>query len=250
MATIAVTGGTGTLGRPTVAALREAGHDVRVVSRRSGPDLVSADLLTRRGLTRALDGVDVVVHLATGRHDDEAARVLAAEVVAVGVGHLIDISIVGVDRIPLPYYQRKLAAERAVAASGAPFTVLRATQFHDLVAALFSSQRRLPVLAAPAFPFQPIDVGDVADRLTELAGGPPAGRVADIGGPEVAEAAALASLWAQAAGLRRSVWPVRLPGRTFAGYRAGHHLVPGPGYGTRTFRQYVTDGPSGLAPAR
>lgn len=250
MATIAVTGGTGTLGRPTVAALREAGHDVRVVSRQSAPGLVTADLLTGRHVTRAVEGVDLVVHLASGRRDDEMAQVLAAESAAGGVRHLVYLSIVGVDRIPLPYYQRKLAAERLIAASGVPFTVLRATQFHDLVATLFRTQRRLPVLVAPAFALQPIDVADVATRLTELAGGPPAGRVPDIGGPEVAQGPDLAAVWAQAAGLRRRSWPLRLPGRTFAAYRAGHNLVPGPGYGTRTFRKFASDAPSGSARAR
>lgn len=250
MTTIAVTGGTGTLGRPTAAALRQAGHDVRVVSRQTASDLVTADLLTGRGLTEALAGAEVVVHLATGRRDDEAARILAAEAVAAGVRHLVNISIVGVDRIPLAYYRRKLAAERLIAASGVPFTVLRVTQFHDLVAALFRVQRRLPVLVAPAFTLQPIDVIDVATRLTELAGRPPAGRVADIGGPEVVDASELASLWVNAAGLRRRVWPLRLPGRAFAACRDGHNLVPGPGYGTRTFTQFVTDASSGSARAR
>lgn len=250
MATIAVTGGTGTLGRPTVTVLRAAGHDVRVLSRRAGSGLIPADLLTGRGLGPALAGVETVVHLATGRHDDEMARALAAAAGTAGVGHLIDISIVGVDRIPLPYYRRKLTAEQLIAASGVPSTVLRATQFHDLIAALFGVQRRLPVLVAPAMAFQPIDVTDVATRLTELASAPPAGRVADIGGPEVLEGPVLASLWADAAGLRRRVWPLRLPGRTFAAYRAGHHLVPGPAFGTRTFTQWSADRASGSARAR
>jgi uncharacterized protein YbjT (DUF2867 family) len=69
--TILVTGGTGTLGRPTVDLLRAAGHDVRILSRRSGDGRVVGDLSTGAGLTEALAGVDTVLHLATtaGRKD-------------------------------------------------------------------------------------------------------------------------------------------------------------------------------------
>jgi uncharacterized protein YbjT (DUF2867 family) len=238
--TTLVTGATGRLGRPTVARLVEAGHEVRSLSRRTGPGLATGDLATGAGLAEAVAGVDVVVHLATGsRGDDVATANLVRAAAAAGVRHLVHMSIVGIDDIPLGHYRTKLAAERAVTSSGLPHTVLRATQFHDLVVSLFAVQRLTPVVVAPRFAVQPIAVTDVADRLVELAGGPPGGRVADIGGPEVRPLPDLAQVWRRAAGVRRPVVPVVLPGRTFAGYAAGANLVPGPPYGRRTFEEHV-----------
>src|SRR3712207_5449022 len=100
-----VTGATGALGVPTVERLRAAGHDVRGLSRRSGPGLVTGDLLTGAGIDAAMDGADTVVHLATGlrRKDAVIARTLLDAARLAGVGHLVLISIVGVDRIPLGY---------------------------------------------------------------------------------------------------------------------------------------------------
>ena len=94
--------------------------------------------------------------------------------------HLIYISIVGIEEIPLFYYRSKLKVEHLVQESGLPWTVLRATQFRDLVVGMFSAQHHLPVLLAPAFSFQPIDTHDVAGRLTELAFADPVGRAPDI----------------------------------------------------------------------
>jgi len=238
MTTTLVTGATGTLGAPTVTRLRAAGHQVRALSRRSGPSLTTGDLLTGAGLGRALDGVDTVVHLATGprgKGDVDAARTLLQAAADAGVRHLVLISIVGIDDIPLGYYRDKVVIERLVRESGLPFSLLRATQFHSFVEALFLAQRVLPVVAAPAFPLQPIAVEEVADRLVELAGAAPAGRVADIGGPEQQSVPDLARLWARATGTRRPVVPLSLPGKLFAAYRAGSALVPGPAYGRQTF---------------
>jgi uncharacterized protein YbjT (DUF2867 family) len=181
------------------------------------------------------------VHLATGlrRSDATIARTLLDAVRAAQVDHLVLVSIVGIEHIPLGYYRDKLAVEQLVERSGVPCTVLRATQFHALVDRLFSVQRRSPLLLAPAFSLQPIAAEDVAGRLVELVGAPPAGRVPDIGGPAVRPLPELAHVWAAARGSRRPVVPLRLPGRVFAGYRAGHPLVPGPPYGRITFEDHL-----------
>jgi uncharacterized protein YbjT (DUF2867 family) len=236
MSSILVTGGTGTLGRPTVARLQ--GHEVRVLSRKPGPDRVVGDLTTGQGL--ALGGFDIVVHLATsqGRRDVEQTRNLLAA--ASGVRHLIVMSIAGIDRIPLPYYRYKLGAERLVAESGVPYTILRATQFHDLVDKVFSAQRFLPAVLAPAVTLQPIAVEEVAVRLAELVEQPPVnGRASDIGGPERLSVVELARLWKRARSSRRAVLPVRVPGRTFRAFAAGDATVDGAEYGKVTFEEYL-----------
>ena len=193
-----VTGGTGTLGRIVVRRLMEQGRDVRVLSRRPrsagwaatahGPaEWAVGDLRRGRGVDAAVAGAEVIVHCATGRDDAGAARHLIAAALRAGRPHLAYISIVGIDRIPFGYYRSKLAVERQVEGSGLPWTVLRTTQFHELILRGCRALARLPVMPVPAHvAFQPIDAGEVAGRLAELATGPAAGRVPDMGGPRSA----------------------------------------------------------------
>ena len=239
MSSILVTGGTGHLGRPTVSHLRAAGHGVRVLSRKQGPDRAVADLTTGVGLQTAFDGVDVVVHLATslGHGDVQQARNLVEA--AAGIRHLVVMSIAGIDRIPLSYYKTKLAVEQIVGESHVPYTIQRATQFHDLIDRVFSAQRYSPVLFAPTMSLQPIAVEDVASRLTELVGQVPLkGHAPDIGGPERRTVHDLARIWKQAKGSRRPIVPVRLGGKVFRAFANGEAMVDGPTYGRITFAEY------------
>lgn len=246
--TIVVTGGTGTLGRPLVRGLVNAGHQVRVLSRHAPDNGVlpagvahsAVDLRTGQGLEAALDGAEVVVHCAWDLRADEAvARNLLAAARAAGVGHVLYISIVGVDRIPIGFYKRKLAVERQVEASGLPWTILRTTQFHELIVSLLRAQRRLPVIFAPSVRFQPVDVGDVAARMTELALASPAGRLDDMGGPAVRDAGDLARAYRAATGGRRPIVPLRFAGEMWRQLRAGANLVPEHAVGVRGFDDYL-----------
>jgi uncharacterized protein YbjT (DUF2867 family) len=238
--TLLITGGTGTLGRPTVEALRAGGHEPRILSRRPGPAHVVADLQSGAGVPEALAGVDTVLHLATNRRSDaRATQHLLQASRSAGVQHLVYLSIVGVDAVPLGYYRSKLACEELVAGSGVPFTILRATQFHDFVAGAFRAQRRLPRVIALDVPFQPISTAAVADRLVSLVGAAPAdGRVDDLGGPAVLPMAELARQWLVARGsapeaAERRVVEWHAPGKLVGAYRAGLHTTGGPGPGIR-----------------
>jgi uncharacterized protein YbjT (DUF2867 family) len=238
--TIVVTGGTGPLGRVVVDRLRSQGHDVRVVSRKSPTWPI--DLRDGVGLDAALDGVDTIVHCAstpTGGDADSARHLVTAASVA-GVRHLVYISIVGVDAVPLGYYRAKLAAEHVIEESGVGWTIQRATQFHGLVARLFQATARLPLLmVVPSFRFQSVDVHDVADRLAELAVGDPIGRAPDLGGPEVRTAVDLAHSYLRERGLQRRVVPLRLPGKLFGAYQRGGNLVPEHADGKVTFDEFL-----------
>ncbi|MGV8883141.1 MAG: SDR family oxidoreductase [Rhodoglobus sp.] len=235
-----VTGGTGGLGRPTVNQLRSAGHEVRVLSRTEGPGRVVGNLDTGAGLDSALDGVKVVLHLATNRKNDAAATsTLLDAALKNGVEHVVYISIVGIDRIPFAYYASKLECERLIESSGIPHTILRATQFHNFVSDFLVPQRRLPFLVAPAIPVQPIAIEEVAARLVELAEGTPLGRVDDIGGPERGSLPEFARQWQQAHGTRKPTWSPRIPGKFVAAFMAGHHMTELPGYGTQTFAEFA-----------
>ena len=162
---ILVTGGTGTLGRLVVPRLRDAGCDVRVLSRRTheaadGVEYVTGDLLKDEGIQAAVDGAEIIVHCAgNAKGDDEATRNLVRAASRAGAQHLVYISVIGADRIPVVsaidramfgYFASKLAAERIVADSGLPWTTLRAAQFHDLQLKVAQQMAKLPVIPVPA----------------------------------------------------------------------------------------------------
>nr|WP_090342975.1 NAD(P)H-binding protein [Mycolicibacterium malmesburyense]CRL73660.1 putative nucleoside-diphosphate sugar epimerase [Mycolicibacterium malmesburyense] len=246
--TVLVTGATGTLGHRVVPEAIDAGHDVRALSRKShvgytGVHWAQADLLTGTGLDAALDGIEVVVNCATqptGGKDVTAMRNLVASARRAGVAHTVHVSIVGIDRIPLPYYRTKLRAEQVLEGSGLGHTVLRATQFHDLIRTIFALQRYSPVLGAcRGVSFQPIDTADVAARLVELLDTEPAGRAPDIGGPAVHTHTELGRMYLDAAASRRRVLAVPLPGRIGRELRGGANLVPQNPVGTVGFAEYL-----------
>ncbi|WP_406505893.1 SDR family oxidoreductase [Streptomyces sp. NBC_01602] len=242
MATILVTGGTGTLGREVTDRLRTDGHEIRVLSRRSQPYAV--DLRNGTGLGAAVDGVDTIVHCATQPRggDDTAAGHLIEAAKRAGAPHLVHVSIVGVDRVPLGYYRVKRQVEQMVEDSGLGWTILRSTQFHDLVLRVLAAAARLPVMPLPAgVRLQSIDTGEVADRLAELAVAGPAGRVPEMGGPEVRELPELARAYLRATGKRRPLVSVPLAGKAYAGYRRGGHLTPRRAVGKATFEEFLTE---------
>lgn len=254
---ILVTGGTGTLGRHVVALLREAGCDVRVLSRgklgaggASGVDHVIADLSTGESVDAGVDGVEVVVHCAgSTKGDGDKARHLVRAAARAGVRHLVNISVVGADRVPVAsgvdramfgYFASKLDAERVVAESGLPWTTLRATQFHDLSLTTVRGMAKLPVIPVPTgFRFQPVDSGEVAARLVELALGAPAGLAPDIAGPRVYEMGELLRSYLQVSGKHRVLVPVGVPGGAARAIRAGANLAPDRAVGGRTWEDFL-----------
>ncbi|KJK59068.1 SDR family oxidoreductase [Saccharothrix sp. ST-888] len=250
--TVLVTGATGVLGREVVARLRGAGVPVRALTRRTelpedpGVAWFTGDLATGAGVDAAVAGVHTIVHCASDarhfRQDIPALRNLIAAARRAGVEHVVNISIVGVDRITYPYYAVKLEGERILEASGLGWSNLRATQFPELLNTALGFLARLPVVLAPSGTgFQPVDQGEVADRLVELALGGPAGRVPDLAGPQVHPATELARSWLRAAGKRRPVLAVRIPGKVGAGFRAGVHTAPDRAVGRRTWEQYLAE---------
>ncbi|MDQ8703347.1 NAD(P)H-binding protein [Streptomyces sp. LHD-70] len=242
MTTILVTGGTGTLGRFVTERLRASGgHEVRELSRRS--EQYPVDLRTGAGLADAVAGAEVIVHCASTQKsgaDVEAARHLIDAARTAGVRHLVYISIVGIDRVPLGYYRTKLQVERLIEESGLGFTILRTTQFHDLALTFARGLTKLPVALAPTgVRLQPVAVDEVAGRLVELALGDPAGHVPEMGGPEVLSLEALVRAYLRASGKRRPVLGVRVPGRLFGALRAGGLLTPEHAVGEGTFGEFV-----------
>lgn len=254
MQNVLVTGAAGTLGRLAVTHLSAAGYRVRGMGRREVPeDLLAgvewerADLQTGEGLVEAVRGMDVIVHVAsspfkhTWQIDVEGTRRLLNQAREAGVAHVVYISIVGIERIPFAYYQAKLAAERLIQNSGLAWSVLRATQFHSLIDLGLQALARFPLLlAVPTdLRFQLIDQDEVAQRLCEVVQAGPAGRLPDIGGPEVCSLGELTRNWLRARGMRRIVLPFRLPGKVARGFRRGDNTCPQQAAGKRTWDEWL-----------
>jgi uncharacterized protein YbjT (DUF2867 family) len=197
-----------------------------------------------------VDGTSIVVHCAGSTTRDETkAENLVRAASRAGVRHLVYISVVGADQVPVVsrvdhamfgYFASKLAAERVVADSGLPWTTLRATQFHDLILMTARQMARLPVIPVPAgFRFQPVDAGEVAARLVELALGTPAGRVPDMAGPRVYEMRELIRGYVRARRKHRPIVPVRPPGKAARAFRGGANLAPDCAVGRRTWEEFL-----------
>lgn len=254
---ILVTGGTGILGRHVVSHLQAAGCKVRVLSRHSrevgeGVEFVAGDLATGEGITAAVEDSEIIVHCAGSSKGDEHKTLnLVQAASGCGVRHLVYISVVGADRVPIVsgvdramfgYFASKLAAERVVVDSGLPWTILRATQFHDLILIVAQAMAMLPVMPTLAgIRFQPVDADNVAARLVQLALGEPAGMVPELGGPRVYSMADLLRGYLHARHLHRLIMPVWLPGQAARAYRAGANLAPDHADGTRTWEDFLTE---------
>lgn len=238
MKRVLLTGGSGRLGQELVPRLLAPGYTVRVMSRRAadpGQDLgiewAQADLASGAGLAEAVDGVQIVIHAASHplkrRVDVEGTSRLLDEARKAGVEQFVYISIVGIDQIDFAYYKNKLAAERLIETSGLPWTILRATQFHSFVDRILQALIRLPVAFIPTnWQFQSISDAEVAEHLLAAVQESAAGRLPDIGGPEVLRLDEMTRPWLAVQGLRRPIVHLPIPGGLSAGFRRGQNTTP------------------------
>lgn len=262
MAVLCVAGGTGQVGREVVRLALEAGHTVRVLSRHvpspgssthhDGATYFAGDVTTGVGLDAAVAGADVVIDCLEGQFGkarkqfaDGGAR-LAQAARDAGAGRAVVLSIINCDRSTYPYYVSKASKERAYADSGLESVVVRATQFHSLVAMVFGAGSRLGLI--PVFKgarFQTISPADAAKAALEAAEGPGQGaghHVRTVGGPEVLSMQELAVSWKAATGSRGKLIHVPLPGAMGRYLRAGLNLVPEQKYGRKTFVSWLENG--------
>jgi uncharacterized protein YbjT (DUF2867 family) len=188
---------------------------------------MQGDIRDGERVAAAVAGVEVVIHAATSpRHGarkvevDGARNVVKASTEA--GAHLVYVSIVGVDQHRFPYYKAKWQAEQVIKGSRCRWTIQRATQFHDLLDMFLGMA---VFIRTPHLAFQVIDAGEVARRLVALAEGPPQGRVADFGGPEVVPIQTLVETRRIVTGRRARL--VRVPRVGFLrDFDDGKHLCP------------------------
>jgi uncharacterized protein YbjT (DUF2867 family) len=252
---VAVVGGTGTVGSLVVIGLTARGDEVRVLSRNApvgglspGATHHSVDMSTGDGLADALTGVEAVVDASNSTRQAKAVLVEGTRRLAVaeadaGVGHHVAISIVGCNRVPIGYYRAKVGQEQAVAESGVPWTLLRATQFHTLVAYVFGVWERVRARPTGAAKLQPVAPEVVGRRLTDAVHAGPAGRLPDVAGPEISTLGELSRQWREHRD--RALLPVRLPmvGRVGGAMRDGALCDLSAAAGGPTFAEWLAARP-------
>lgn len=232
---IAVAGGTGLVGRLVVREAELRGHEVVVLARSTGIELAGASAPNTE-LVRRLAGVEVVIDTLNASTLSEtvaveffagSTRTLLAAEADTGVAHHLALSIVGVDRAPYGYYAGKRAQERAIESSATPWTVLRATQFHEFACQVFASGRRGPLRFVPTMRTRPVAAHEVASRLVRLAELPAQGYASEFAGPREESLVAMVRALARTTGHRGPILPIRLPGDLGRAQRGGT-LLPGP----------------------
>ncbi len=184
-------------------------------------------------LADRLAGVDAVVDVtsvATQKTAEAEAffgavtrHLLAAEQ-TVGVGHHVALSIVGIDGSTSGYYRGKQLQERVIAEGAVPWSVLRATQFHEFAEQMLHFVRVGKVSVVPVMLSQPIAAREVGEALVDLVEAGPSGRVADLAGPAVVPMHRAAKQVNRARDLGRWVVPVRVPGAAGRDMRSGSLL--------------------------
>ena len=242
---IAIVGGKGTLGGHVTAELTRRGHDVRVLSR-SGEYHV--DLTTGDGLADALQGCDAVVDASNSTSPKRAqqvlvegsGRLLATEAQA-GVAHHVCISIVGCDQVPMGYYKVKTDQERVVEQDGVPWSIVQATQFHELAASVMAAAARFRLLPVPGMKLQTIAAAEVAAAVADVTEGAPVRGRIRVAGPQIMTAADVARTWREVTGRRALLVPVPVPGKLGRALRRGALTASRPDVrGTTSFADWLS----------
>ena len=197
---IVVIGGSGLIGKKTVNDLRRRGHEVVAAS----PSL-GVNTITGEGLAEALSGAQVVVDVSNAPSWEDKAvldffetgtRNLLAAARQAGVRSYVALSVVGTDRlVSRGYFRAKLVQEQMIAASGLPYTILRATQFFEFVGAVADSGRRDGEVHASSQLMQPMLSDDVAIAVADAALDAPANAIRDVAGPEAAPLSDFVGRW-------------------------------------------------------
>jgi uncharacterized protein YbjT (DUF2867 family) len=220
---ILITGGTGTLGKSLSRLLTSQNipHNIGSRSSKAGMNnIVAMDLLNNTGVKEAVEGKQIIFHLATDLKKDAVLTENLLQAIANNRNiHLLYSSIVGIDKVPFAYYKQKLASENLIKRSGVPYTILRATQFHEFIHQIITMFLKYPVGLLPKkIISQPIDVAMVAAELYRLSQEVPVGKTIEIGGVAALSLEQMANEWIQQSGKKKLVFNFPIwgeLGRTF-----------------------------------
>jgi uncharacterized protein YbjT (DUF2867 family) len=187
---VVVIGGTGLIGTRLVARLGEHGHEAVPAAPSTG-----VNTLTGEGLKEVLQGADVVVDVSNSPSfaDDDVMHFfrtstgnLVDAAKEAGAGHYVALSVVGSDRQPdVGYFRAKVAQEQLIAASGLPFSIVRATQFFEFAGGIADGSTTDGVVRLPGAGVQPMAAAEVSEAVGRAAAGEPSGGITEVAGPEV-----------------------------------------------------------------
>ncbi|WP_338871898.1 NAD(P)H-binding protein [Spirosoma sp. SC4-14] len=258
---VLVIGGSGVLGSAVVNVLKKQSipfligsrspvkqNSYSMVNRSAEVPWKRVDLASGSGLTEALAGIDTVMHLASGKgkigHESFEAgitRNLLNAIKRSDVKHLIYSSIVGIDKIPFSYYQAKLEAEVLIRQSQVPYTILRATQFHNLIDFWISKLLSLPVGFVPkSIRFQPIHVDTVAQKLHELAEAGNQQATLNLGGPDICTLGTLTKQWMNYRKVSKLIVPVPAIGRMMGSLVRGENTCAESDSRSKSWEAYLS----------
>ena len=193
MATFAVTGATGFIGRALVNTLVARGHDVRALSRRAASDLetlaqpIPGTLEDTPSLVQLVSGVDGVIHLAGATAAIDRATYFKTN--AAGTTRLLEAIEANTESIPLVYVSSlaarepdlsdyassKRAGETLVESAKMPWTILRPPAVYGPgdpgLSPLWALLKHgwLPQIGPPEGRFSLIDVDELAEATARLA---------------------------------------------------------------------------------
>ena len=252
MEKVLVTGGSGTLGREVVNELLSQHYETCILTSKENTVMSGncrifvGNLEKNTGLKDALNNTDVVIHCASNpkkslKVDIEGTRNLINAIDRNKTRHIIYISIVGVDKSNYPYYKIKVDVENIIKECGIPFTILRTTQFHNLVLNIISGLETIDgIINVPqGMKFQSIDVGEVAGYLVELIKGDGCGLLPDRGGPEILGIEEIVKSYLEISGLKNTFKLCEIKNERNDMFSSGINLCPSNKYGKISWRQFL-----------
>ncbi len=251
---ILVTGGTGTLGQEIVKLLLTEKFNVAVLSSQENPILpfetriLKGNLTDKKSIIDATNNVDIIVHCASDSRnskvvDIEGTKNLLEIITNSKFQHFIYVSITGVDKSHFPYYQDKYKVEKIIRGSSIQWSILRATQFHDLI--LHRIIKPLdkgigsPIKVPKNMRFQSIDKIEVAKRVVELIIEGPTNSTITIGGPEVLAIGEMVQLYLNALGRNEKIESTSNVNELYNLFSSGINLCPEYTFGKITWEQYI-----------
>jgi hypothetical protein len=185
-----------------------------------------------------LNGVIAVIICATDGQRPEDVDMGQVDFFARTGLHVVYPSIVGCDLMPWAYYDVKTECERRL--QGTRHTIIRATQYHQLIWRWYTAPRRWPWLVVPAATrYQVLDPYVHARALVDASTNEPQGRASDIGGPVAYQAKDLARSCQRASASKRLVIPLNRRGLFGASLRAGANLTENRDASGETWNQFL-----------
>jgi uncharacterized protein YbjT (DUF2867 family) len=163
---------------------------------------------------------------------------------AAGVGHLIYISIVGIDKPRVPYLRQKLEAEQLVRQGPVPWSIARGAQFHWLLDRMLGKMARLPIVPLPDMSMEPVDTTDFADYLVEAVDNGPGGRLADFAGPQVLTFTQMFDQWREIRKHPGQTMRIPLPSAAREAVTAMSVSGPGSRHGKITWAEWLRTHPA------